>query len=57
MKQNHFDNPVLCDECWYCDGNGEIETDNDEPAYLCPMCEGAGKRPKCKSLQEDQPCT
>lgn len=25
--------------CVYCNGTGEIETDNNEPIVKCPLCE------------------
>jgi RecJ-like exonuclease len=57
MKQNPPYDFATGNECWHCDGTGEIETDNNGPIGECPLCGGTGKRPKCKSLQEEQPCT
>lgn len=30
------------EKCGYCDGVGEIESDNNGPMYNCPICKGSG---------------
>lgn len=42
------DAPFICahcgvygDDCDYCGGSGEIETDNNGPIGACPICKGS----------------
>ena len=39
---------VVESDCSYCNGEREIETDNNGPIVECPICAGGGKRNKSR---------
>jgi len=30
-------------KCWYCNGSGDIEIENNGPVFTCHICNGTGK--------------
>lgn len=42
MSREEVDNGTYLVKCWYCDGSGEYEPDNNGPIEDCPVCNGDG---------------